>query len=188
MLSPRTRGFHKRALTLSVGVFALITAICFLGRSQDAEASSTASATANSTQQIITSIAISRVAHLQFGDAAQSDGAKTIDPSAAPSGAGTVTRAEFGVTGEASHSFAVSGLPVTITMTTDDGATADEQISVGTFHYFVDGTGGNDTNGALDGTGARTVYVGATRAAIRADQVSGAYVSTNGVTITVTYN
>src|SRR5688572_26952809 len=88
--------------------------------------SSTANTTANATATILTSIGISKVQDLAFGEAAPGDVSKAVNPAT-----DTTNSASFTVTGEASHAFNIS-LPSdgSVTMITDDGATADEQIAV----------------------------------------------------------
>jgi hypothetical protein len=139
------------------------------------------------TATVIAALTIGSPVDLNFGGALLNDPAKIIDPTAAPSGIGTVTRAQWTVQGKANTNFTVSGLPSSITMTTGDGVGVTKQIVVNNFHYYVAGTAGQDTNGALDGAGSRIVYVGATRAAILSNQAMGNYSNASGVTITVTY-
>jgi hypothetical protein len=191
-----SRTSPKFVLAVGATAFLFLVGVSLVDLRQ-AEASSTASATANATATVIASIAISRTTHLVMGEGAPSDVAATISPVngswTGRTPGGTTSRGEFAVTGQASHSFAVTGLPSTDwTITTDDNSSADERIIVNAFHFSVDG-GAQDTNGSLSGGGTATVYVGATIAALTAAQVAGAYSSagTGGrgsFTVTVTYN
>jgi len=138
-----------------------------------ATASSTASANANATANIVGSIAISKTQDLLFGQAAPSDVALTV-----PATSGTA-RAQFAVTGAASTSYTITIPAGTINMITGAGATADDQIVVSSFTSSPSGTG------TLSAGGTDTLYVGATRAAIRATQTSGSY--SGSFTVTVNY-
>jgi len=140
---------------------------------QSAMATSTASTNANATAVITGSITLTKSQDLQFGTAAPSDPAATVP---ATSGA---ARAAFAVTGNASTAYTIAIPAGSINMTTGAGATADEQIVVNSFTSSPSGTG------TLSAGGTDTLYVGATRAAIRATQTSGAYSGT--FTVTVSY-
>ncbi len=131
------------------------------------------STSANHSILIISSIGISRSSDLTFGVASASDIAKTIDPA---SGSG---RATYTITGEPSHAFSITIPSSTVTMTTSGGGSADNEIDVTAF------ASSPSSSSTLDGSGNRTLYVGATRAAIRATQTIGSY--TGSFTVTVAY-
>ena len=166
---------------------ATIATMIGIGLFQKVEASSTANATATSNSNIITSIGITMVTNLNFGDAAQSDPAKTMDPSTAPTGAGwagTPARGSFSVTGQVSHAYSVSIAPASVTMITGAGG-ANQTIVVNAFTYYSL-TAASTTSAALNAGGTDTLYLAGTQAAIGATQVAGTYVSPN-ITVTVTY-
>lgn len=133
-----------------------------------------ANTTATANKTIVQTLEVSKAADLTFGDAAQSDPAKTI----APGGAGG---ASFAVSGEPNRAYTIT-LPLdsTVVMTTGAGNTADLRISVDSFAS----TPAQGANGLLDGAGLQTLTVEATRAAIRASQVAGSYGTTFQVTVT----
>lgn len=121
---------------------------------------------------ILATITVTKVSDLAFGEAATGAVALTINP-ASDSG-----RAQYTVTGTASTAYTIT-LPDSATMITGAGATADTQIAVSSF------TSSPASPDTLPGGGSRTLYVGATRAAIRDTQTTGSY--TTSFQITVTY-
>ena len=132
-----------------------------------------ASTTANARQTVVTAIAIVKVSDLEFGSASQGAVAKTVN-------AGTVEdafNASFTVSGEPSTAYTVT-LPTSATMITAGGG-ANKTILVNAFTSYKVG-GGNLSAGGTD-----TLLVGATRAALGAAQVTGAYTTT--FTVDVVY-
>lgn len=136
-------------------------------------AGSSASTTAQALATVIASINISRTQDLNFGQAAPGDGAKTVGS------ADTINSAAFSVTGEASKVYTITLPSSTVTMTTSGGSTADRQIDITTF------TSNPSSTGTLASNGTQTLYVGATRAAVRNTQETGSYSGT--FTVTVAY-
>lgn len=155
-------------------VFATLAAIGIIFANSSAVVQA-ASDTANAIQTVIAAIAIAQVSDLDFGTAPQGDAAKTV----APGTAEDAENASFAVTGEPSTSYTIT-LPAdsTVVMTTGAGG-ANETIAVDSFTSFP------VTTGTLDGSGAQSLFVGATRAALGASQVAGSY--TGAFTVTVVY-
>ncbi|WP_290732392.1 DUF4402 domain-containing protein [Halobacteriovorax sp. JY17] len=155
------------------------TTMCLLGLStaglMSVDLAKAASDTAQALAVVTAAINISQVADLDFGSSVQGDAASTVAP-------GDATAAEFAVTGQASTAYTIT-LPAdaTVTMITGGGATADEQIAVNSFAS----TPAAGANGLLDGTGAQTLKVGATRAALSGTQTAGSYAA--NFTVDVVY-
>lgn len=137
-----------------------------------AYAASTDTESADATTTILADLTATKTQDLAFGTGAASDGAKTINPAS-----DTTNSAAFSLTGGASATYTIT-LPSSVNMTTAGGGTDAKTIVVNSFTSSPSGTG------TLSGGGTGTVYVGATRAAIRADQVTGAYSGTFTVTFT----
>ena len=164
----------------------LIAALGFIAIATSANAQSTANATASAT--VVTPIAISRTAHMNFGNLSvqtatggtvvlATDGSRTRTSGVTlPATAGTVSAAAFNVTGNASYTYAIT-LPSTVTLTRASGS---ETMSAGSF------TSTPSATGTLDGSGTQSIAVGATLT-VAAAQVAGAYVSGN-FDVTVNYN
>lgn len=149
-----------------------------------------ATATASVDATVLTPIAISKAADLNFGSfAADSNEAGTVvlatggartftgGASAVSSGTGTVTAASFNVTGDTTSTFSITLPSAAVTLTR---ATGTETMSVSTFVSDPSGTG------ALV-AGAKTVNVGATLS-VGAAQVAGTYANATGLPVTVAYN
>ena len=134
-----------------------------------------ASATAQALAVVTAAINITQVADLDFGSAVQGDASNLVAP-------GDASAAEFSVTGQPNTAYTIT-LPAdgAVVMTTGAGSSADEQIAVDSFAS----TPAVGANGLLDGSGAQTLKVGATRAALSGTQVVGNY-STN-FTVDVVY-
>lgn len=134
-----------------------------------------ASTTGNATQTVIAAIAISNVSDLAFGTAPAGDAAKVVAPGASEN----AENGSFNVTGQANTAYTIS-LPAdgTVIMTTGGGG-ANETIAVDSFTSFP----AAGANGLLNGSGAQTLFVGATRAALGAAQVAGNYTTTYTVTV-----
>ena len=135
----------------------------------------TASAVGTATQTVIAAIAISNISNLDFGTAPAGDPAKTVLP-------GTVEAADngsFAVTGQASNAYTIS-LPAdgVVTMTTAGGG-VNKSIAVNSFTSYP----AAGANGMLSASGTQTLFVGATRAALAASQVTGSYTGTYTVTV-----
>lgn len=153
---------------------------------KNVEAQTNATASAETSATIITPIAISKTADLNFGnivagtagtvtvetnDSRSSTGGVTL-PAATP---GTFTAAQFTVTGLANATYSIT-VPSSFNVTS-----GSDQMEVNTF--VTDPT----PTGTLDVTGAQTVKVGATLA-VGANQQAGTYVNTADLVITVAYN
>lgn len=161
-------------------------------------ASAQALATATATATIITPISIAKTADMNFGNLAVSalaGGTVTLEASAAatrtaslgggvslPSTTGTVSAAQFDVTGTANFTYDI-GLPLSATLTS--GANAM------TIENFVTSlaTVGNPagTAGTLDGSGQQSFYVGADLL-VDAAQAPGVYVTGTPFFVSVNYN
>jgi hypothetical protein len=128
-----------------------------------------ASTTASALATVIQAIAIVKTADLNFGTASVGDVAKVILPADA-------SAAVFNITGQPNTAFTIQ-LPATaVTMTTGIGG-ANRTISVSTF------TSTPATTSTLSATGTATLRVGATRAALPATQIAGAYTATFTVSV-----
>lgn len=170
------------------GLHVAVSALTVLACCGAADASA-ATATATSTTTIVTPIAIAKAADLSFGKFASGatagtvtvspNGARTATGGALPAG-GTVTAAQFNVTGQA-------GLTYTITLggstTLSDGTNtmAFTAISDVTASAITTGT---VATGTLTG-GAQSLFVGG-KLTVGANQVANTYTGT--VTATVDYN
>lgn len=144
-------------------------------------------ATASSNAYIVTPISISKEVDLDFGKISPGATGGTValpavsgTPTRTPSGdvllpviTGTVTAAQFDVSGEADFTYSIT-LPSNGTVIMVHNVT--DQIPV---NYFNSSIGGS---GLLDGTGQQSFYVGAT-AVISAAQPSGAYTADFDVTV-----
>ncbi len=144
------------------------------------------SATANASGTIVTPIAITKSVDLNFGNIAVGSTAGTVVLAPAgtrtttggvtlPATTGTVSAAEFNVTGQAGYTFSIT-LPSTPT-TVSSGANS---MTVNAF------TSTPTPTGTLTG-GAQTVKVGAT-INVGANQAAGTYTSATPFTVTVNYN
>lgn len=149
-----------------------------------------ATATAGINATVLTPIAITKTADLNFGSfAADANEAGTVviaaagtrtftgGASAVSTGTGTVAAASFNVTGEGAATFSITLPSSAVTLTHTDTITT---MSAGTFVSNPSGTG------ALV-AGAKTVTVGATLT-VAAAQLSGVYANASGLPVTVAYN
>lgn len=126
-------------------------------------------------QVVIAALAIANVSDLDFGTAAAGDAAKTV----APGSSENAENGSFNVTGQANTAYTIT-LPadgVVIMQTAGGGVNKD--IAVNT---FVSNPAAG-ANGLLNGSGAQTLFVGATRAALGAAQVAGSYTATYSVDV-----
>jgi hypothetical protein len=164
-------------------IFAI--AIVALGFATTSHAQVTATATASGT--IVTPIAIDNAGDLNFGNVAVSATAGTVI--LAPAGTrtitggvtlpvvpGTVTAAQFDVTGTPDYTYAIT-LPSAATTVTSGG----NSMSVDAF------TSMPNVTGVLDGAGKQTISVGATLN-VGAAQAAGIYTSGTPFDVTVNYN
>ena len=145
------------------------------------------SATANTTANVITPIAISKTVDMNFGNIAVSPvnaGTVVLAPASTraktggvtlPAVTGTVAAASFTVTGLGTSTYAIT-LPGTITLT----GTPSGTMTVDNFVSDPSGTG------ALV-AGSQTVNVGGTLN-VAAGQAAGVYTNTTDMTVTVNYN
>jgi hypothetical protein len=166
----------------TIKIFTL--AIIALGFSTASFAQVSATATASGT--IVTPIAITKTVDLNFGNMAVSATAGTVILAPAgtrtitggvtlPANTGTVTAAEFNVTGQAGYTYSIT-LPTTPT-TVASGANT---MTVNAF------TSTPSSTGTLT-AGAETIKVGAT-INVGANQAAGTYTSATPFTVTVNYN
>jgi hypothetical protein len=165
-------------LLKKIGLTFASTAFVFTAFNYNVEIAQAASDTAQALQVVQAAIGITQVSDLDFGTGVQGDPSKTVAPGAAEN----AENASFDVVGEPGLAYTIT-LPGNgvVVMTTGTGATANEQIQVGSFVSNP----AEGANGLLDGTGAQTLFVGATRAAILATQVTGTYSDT--FTVDVVY-
>lgn len=119
-------------------------------------------------------LTITNVTDLDFGTVVQSDAAGTVAP-------GDAGASEFAITGQPATAYTITLPAAAINMTTGAGDTAQRQISVDT--WTSNPAAG--ANGLLDGAGEQSLFVGATHAAILADQEAGSYSGT--FTVEVVY-
>lgn len=144
-------------------------------------------ATATSSATIITPIAIANAVDMNFGNVAVSGTGGTVilatDNSRSftggvtlPAVTGTVTAAQFNVSGVAAYTYSITlpSAPLTVT----SGANT---MTVTAF------TSTPTTTGTLDGLGTQTIDVGATLN-VTAGQAAGTYVSATPFDVTVNYN
>ena len=142
------------------------------------EIAQAASDTAQALQIVQAAIQIAQVSDLDFGTAVQGDAASTVAPGAAEN----AENASFLVTGEPGLAYTIT-LPAnsTIVMTTGAGLAANEQIAVNNFASNP----AAGANGLIGVGGTQSLFVGATRAALLAGQVTGSYSDT--FTVDVVY-
>jgi hypothetical protein len=171
---------------MKILLFKLLAIMMIVGFSASAMAQATASATATAT--IVTPIAISNAADMNFGNVAVTGTAGTVILAPAgtrtttggvtlPVTAGTVAAASFSVTGEGVYTYAIT-LPSTDYTITRSGES--ETMTVNTFTSDPSGTGTLTA-------GAQTLKVGATLN-VGASQVAGVYTNATGFDVTVNYN
>ncbi len=146
-----------------------------------------ASATSNASATIVGPIAITNTTPMNFGNVAVSAVAGTVvlPPVGVRSVTGGCTlpvidggplAAAFAVTGAANYTYSIT-LPAVATT-----------ISSGANNMTVDTWTSSPTpTGTLDGTGAQTLYVGATLH-VAGGQAAGTYTSATPFTVTVNYN
>ena len=165
---------------------AITAAVLGFANSTFAQASATASVTAN----IITPITIVKTVDMNFGNVAVSatlSGTAVLAPAGTrttgggggvtlPANNGTVSGASFTVSGQASYTYAIT-LPTSCTIT--DGAS--HSMTVNAFTSSLGSTG------TLSSGGTQTLNVGATLN-VAAAQASGTYTNSTGVPVTVNYN
>ncbi len=158
--------------TLFVGAF--VVGVALVGQ-RTSQAAASANTTANATASIIRGITLSSDRNLDFGEAAQGTGAKTILPADA-------TSARFLVSGEGNHAYNIT-LPATATMLRvgGTGGVALDEIVVNTFASAPSGSG--TLNGAAGGAGTQTITVGAARAILPFNQNPGTYTTSFSVTV-----
>jgi spore coat protein U-like protein len=170
----------KNLLLVSILMFAFAAATF-------AQSSASSAATAT----IVSPISISNVRALEFGNiaAATAPGTVTLTPVAVtvrsatvvtlPAVTGTVSSAQFDVTGTPAYTYSIAIAPASVNITNGGGIT----MSVGTFTSTPTVAAG----GTLDGTGAQTIYVGGTLS-VGANQAPGTYSNATAFTVTVNYN
>ena len=168
----------------------LLVILAIAALSNSAFAQTVVSEAATATATIITPIAITKVADMNFGDISTNgtDGTvvlingsantRTATGGVSFSAAtpGTVTSAQFTVTGKADYGYSIS-IPATITLKQADNSAVmevtDIKNSVG-------------ANGTLTG-GTQDIFVGGTLILVGA-QLAGVYTNTTDLKVTVNYN
>ncbi len=130
------------------------------------------SQTGTAKQVVTTALALLNVSDLDFGTAAQGEAAKTV----APGSSENSENGSFAVTGQPNVAYTISLPSSAVTLTTGGGG-ANETISVDSFVSSPAATG------LLDASGAQSLFVGATRAALTTSQVAGTYTGTYTVTV-----
>ena len=169
----------------AIKFFAL--AVIFSGVSVMATAQSSATATSSAT--IVTPILITKAQDMNFGNVAVNSttaGTVVLTPAGTrtqtggvtlPATTGTVTAAQFNVTGANGYTFAIT-LPTTdLTITNATSQT----MTVNNF------TSTPSATGTLSGSGAATINVGATLN-VAAGQAAGLYQNATGFEVIVNYN
>lgn len=165
--------------------YLLVLALSFYSVSSFAQATATASTTA----QVITPIAITKTTDMNFGTLASGTtlGTVVLDTNNGRTRTGGITlstsgtaaaSAVFGVTGQANSAFAIT-LPTSITLS--DGATTPNTMIVDAFTSIP------ATNGTLSAGGSATINVGATLN-VKASQIAGTYTNASDLAVTVNYN
>lgn len=133
--------------------------------------------------KVLTSITMVKDLNLEFGETYIGEGALVIAADAVVTGAGQTRRqaAKFTVSGSGSHTYNIS-LPGSITLAhSSGGGIATKEIVVSAFSSSPSGTG--TLSAGVPGT--QVIYVGATRAAPVAGQISGVY--SGAFTVTTSY-
>jgi len=162
-------------------------AVCLVMFTFSAAMFAQVSATSTASATIVTPIAISNTAALNFGNVAVNSSAGTVVMTAAgvrsvtggctlPAVAGSPAAASFNVTGTANYTYAIT-LPAVAT-TISSGANS---MTVDTW------TSTPTSTGTLNGSGTQTLTVGGTLH-VGAGQASGTYTSATPFTVTVNYN
>jgi hypothetical protein len=134
-----------------------------------AQTVSAVSTTGTARQVVTAAIAIANVSDLDFGTAAQGSAAKVVAPGAAEN----AENGSFNVTGTPSQTYTIT-LPSTVNL-----SNGGNTIAVNTFVSFP----AAGANGSLSATGSQLLLVGATRAAIPANQATGNYTGTYTVDV-----
>ncbi|NCN27307.1 DUF4402 domain-containing protein [bacterium] len=120
--------------------------------------------------KVLQPIAITEITDLDFGDHSQGDAADAIAP-------GSGRAASFKVLGTPTANFTVTYANGGTTTISTDGGGPLKDIAVTAFDDDV------SQAGQLDPTGEKVVSVGATLAAIDANQVAGDYLGTMNITV-----
>lgn len=163
-----------------------IIAIVTLSIAFSATASAQVSASAPTSATVVTPISILKTTNMSFGNVAVSSlGGTVVLPATGtrtttggvtlPATNGTVTAAQFTVSGQADYTYAIT-LPTTLTITK---AVTNETMLVNAFTTPA-------ATGTLTG-GTQAFFVGATLN-VSALQVAGLYENTTGFAVTVNYN
>ena len=134
-----------------------------------------ASAVGTARQVVIAAIAITNVSDIDFGLAAPGDATKSV----AAGTSETATNGSFSVTGQPNMAYTITLPSSPVAMTTGSGGAGNQSISVTNFTSFPN----SGANGLLNNSGAQSLYVGATRAALPSNQAPGQYVGTYTVTV-----
>ncbi|MFT3982248.1 MAG: DUF4402 domain-containing protein [Ferruginibacter sp.] len=164
-----------------------LAAIVLTGAAVNANAQAVATATASAT--IVSPISIAKDADMNFGNLSVSPsagGTVTMEATAAatrtaslgggvslPANTGTVSAAQFTVSGQASFTYDLV-LPTTITLVNGANAMTVENFT-------------SSSTGTLDGTGNESFYVGADLI-VDAGQAPGVYTTSSPFFVAVNYN
>ena len=166
-----------------IKLFAIATVVLGFATTSFAQVTKTALATGT----IVTPIALVNAGDMNFGNVAVSATSGTVILAPAgtrtttggvtlPAVPGSVTAAQFAVTGTPAYTYAIT-LPTTATTVTSGGNT----MSVDAF------TSSPSLTGVLDAAGKQTISVGASLN-VGAAQAAGIYVSATPFDVTVNYN
>jgi hypothetical protein len=168
-----------------VRIFAIVIVLTGISFSSFAQVS----ATAHTTAWIVTTINLVKNVDMEFGNLAVTGTAGTciLSPASGrtvtggvtlPATTGTVSAAEFTVTGAPSYTYAIT-LPASVTLT---------RVGGGGDPMLVDAFTSNPSpTGTLNSSGQQTLFVGAT-VNVNANQLAGEYHSVNDFSVTVNYN
>jgi hypothetical protein len=155
--------------------------------------SQAAQGTASATGTVITPIAITKAADLNFGKFAPGAGGSiTVSTSGAPTSAGIVrstavtpTAAKFDVTGDNDATYAITYTGTSTTLSDGQATPNTMAMSIHSDLAAANATSGTVSSGTLSATGAQSIYVGGTLT-VGAAQVAGTY--TGSVNVQVEYN
>lgn len=169
-------------------IIRLSAAALVLSFASTIEASAQATATASATATIVTPIAISKTADMDFGNVAvaSNNGTVVLAPAGTrtatagvtlPATAGTVTAASFTVSGQGGYTYAIS-LP--------QGASILEDATSNTMNVDT-WTSVPAATGTLSSGGTETLSIGATLH-VTGGQAAGVYTTASDFAVTVNYN
>ena len=160
-----------------MSVVGAVLGCLFIGSNAFAQGGNTASDTGTATASVIGSLSMVNNEDMDFGEGIQGDAAKTVFPLIAG-------RAYFGVSGEALRFYNVTAPADGVVVMTTGGGGANETIAVDSWNFYSGGAN-SASHGQIGLGGSDQLFLGATRAALGAAQVPGAY--SGDYTVTVVY-